>query len=87
MKHQRHFGTTASQEAVKTRTLVADLNRIVQIINDAIDIEEQRAGVFDPLQAEYPMHARELAARRDNLAETIVALEQRLGAPELDLHQ
>jgi hypothetical protein len=79
MKHQRHFGTTASWEAVKTRTLVADLNRIVQIINEAIDVEEKRAGVFDPFQAEYPMHARELAARRDNLKDTVVALEQRFG--------
>ena len=79
MKHQRHFGTTASREAVKTRTLVADLNRIVQIINEAIDVEEKRAGVFDPFQAEYPMHARELTARRDNLTDTIVALEQRFG--------
>lgn len=79
MKHQRHFGTTASGEAVKTRTLVADLNRIVQIINEAIDVEEKQAGVFDPLRAEYPMHARELAARRDNLTNTIVGLEQRFG--------
>ena len=88
MKHQHHFGTAASRESVKTRTLVADLNRIVQIINEAISAEEKQAGVFDPFQSGYPKHARELAARRDNLTETIVALEQRLGAPEMvDQHQ
>ncbi len=81
MKHQRHFGTpAASREAVQTRTLITDLERIVRILNDAIAAEEKRTGVFDRVQAEYPTHARELAARRDNLANTIAALEQRLGA-------
>jgi hypothetical protein len=79
MKHQRHFETTASREAAQTRTLIADLNRIVQILNGDIAAEEERAGVFDPFQAEYPMIARGLATRRDNLADTIAALERRLG--------
>jgi hypothetical protein len=80
MKHQLHFEATTSREAVKTRTLVKDLNRIVEILNDAITAEEERAGAFDPLRAEYPMHAREMAARRDNLTDTITALQQRLAA-------
>jgi hypothetical protein len=78
MKHQRHFETTASREAARTRTLIADLDRIVQILNSEIAAEEEQAGVFDRFQAEY-LHARELAARRDNLTDTIAALEQRLG--------
>jgi len=78
MKHQRHFETGASREAAQTRTLIADLDRIVQILNSDIAAEEGRAGVSDCLQAEYPMHARGLAARRDNLKDTIAALEQRL---------
>ncbi|MGZ5873941.1 MAG: hypothetical protein ACXWKP_17705 [Bradyrhizobium sp.] len=86
MKHQRHFETTASREAAQTRTLIADLYRIIQILNDAITTEEKLAGVFDHFQAGYPTHARELAARRDNLTETIAALELRLGAM-VDLHQ
>jgi len=59
--------------------LIDDLDRIVQILNSAIANEEQRAGIFDPLEAAYPMHARELLARRDNLTDTIAALELRLG--------
>ncbi len=78
MKHQRHF-ETATREAVQTRSLIADLDRIVQILNGAIADEEQRAGIFDPFEAAYPMHARELSARRDNLANTLAALELRLG--------
>jgi septation ring formation regulator EzrA len=80
MSQQRHSETTASREAAKTRALIADLDRIVQILNDAIKAEEKLVGVVDPLQAQYSMHARELAARRDNLADTIAELQQRLGA-------
>ena len=79
MKHQRHFGTAApSREAVQTRSLIADIGRIVQILDTDIAAEEEQARVFDPLQAEYPMLARTMAARRDNLRETIAALERRL---------
>ena len=58
MKHQRQFETTASQQTAQTRALIADLYRIVQILNSAIAAEEKRARVFDRLQAEYPTHAR-----------------------------
>jgi len=77
MKHQRHFET----DAARTRALIADLDRIVQILNEAIVAEEELAGVSDRSQAGYPLHARKMAARRDNLMDTIVALEQRLSAP------
>ena len=77
MKHQfndRDF----SREALQTRTLIADIDRVVQIINSDIAAEEQQAGVFDFRHADYPMLARTLAARRDNLNRTIAALEARL---------
>jgi len=79
MKHQRHFGsTTPAREALQTRILIADINRVVQILNGDITAEEEQARVFDRSQVEYPMLARTLAARRDNLMDTIAALEQRL---------
>ena len=78
MKHQHHFETTASREAAQTKALIADLDRIVQILDDAISAEEELAGVSDHSQADYPMHARQMAARRDNLTDTIAALERRL---------
>jgi hypothetical protein len=58
--------------------LIADIDRVVQIIESDIVAEEEQAGVFNRSQAEYPMPARALAARRDNLRDTITALEQRL---------
>lgn len=79
MKQQRHFeNATASREAVQTRRLIADLDRIVQIIDSDITSQEEQARVFDRSQVEYPMLARTLAARRDNLRHTIAALERRL---------
>lgn len=79
MKHQHHFESAIQpREAAKTRTLIADIDRIVQILDSDIAAEEERARIFDCSQVEYPMLARTLAARRDNLRVTIAALEQRL---------
>ena len=79
MKHQPHFGSaTLFREAAQTRCLIADIDRIVQILDGDIAAEEKQARVFDPSQTGYPTLARTLAARRDNLRETIAALERRL---------
>jgi hypothetical protein len=59
--------------------LIADLDRVVRILNCDIATEEERAGVADRSEAAYPMLARTLARRRDNLKETVAALERRLG--------
>jgi hypothetical protein len=81
MKHQRHFeSATASREALQVGELIADLDCILQILNSDIVAEEERAQVFKRSQPEYPMLARTLAARRDNLTDTIAALERRLAA-------
>jgi hypothetical protein len=79
MKHQRHFeNSTASREAEQTRTLIADLDRIVRILGADIAAEEHRAGIFDRGHPEYPTLARALAARRNNLTDTIAVLELRI---------
>jgi hypothetical protein len=80
MKHQRHFDTreTAQREAVKIRKMIADLDRSVQLLNCDITTEEERARISDRSDAAYPILARMLTARRDNLRETITALERQL---------
>jgi hypothetical protein len=55
-----------------------DLNRTICILNCDIATEEERARVFERSDAMYPILARTLAARRDNLKVTVAALEQRL---------
>jgi hypothetical protein len=80
MKHQRHFESVdAARETAHRKTLIADLDRIVEIINVDIVAEEEQAGVSDRSRPEYPMLARALLARRDNHLDTIAALKQRLG--------
>ena len=79
MKHQRHFErATTAREALQIGELIADLDRIVRILNSDIAAEEEQAQIFERSNPEYPMLARMLAARRDNLAATIAALERRL---------
>ena len=77
MKHQGHLKRTEQlREATQARTLIADLSRIVEILNVDIASEEQAAGTAVLARSEYPAYARALRARRDNLLDTISALQQ-----------
>jgi hypothetical protein len=58
--------------------ILADLVRTVQLIECEIVVQEERASVSDRSDVKYPMLARTLIERRDNLKMTIDALEQRL---------
>jgi hypothetical protein len=78
MKHGRIGDENAMREAPQIRTLISDLDRIVQILNCDIATEEERVRVFDRSDVTYPLFAITLAARRDNLSGTLVVFEQRL---------
>jgi len=79
MKQQRHFGSaTPARDALQTKELIADINRVVQILDSDIAAEEEQISIFDRSRVDYPILARTLVARRDNLLGTIAALEQRL---------
>ena len=71
--------THPSVRALQTRALIADIRRLVDILNVDIAQEESQIGVSDPTLPEYPMVARALVARRDNLESTLASLEDRLG--------
>jgi hypothetical protein len=79
MKHQRHFGSeNPLSEVARIRALIGDLDRIVRILDSDIATEEELARVSHRFDAAYPILARTLTARRDNLNDTIAALERRL---------
>jgi hypothetical protein len=83
MKHARHFENvtrTSALEAECIGTMIADLRRVVQVLDCDVQTEEERSRIFDRSNAHYPMLARTLAARRDNFKATIAALEARLSA-------
>jgi hypothetical protein len=80
MNRQARFETThesAAREVAVIRKVLADLVRNVQLIETDIAAEEARAGVSDRSDVKYPILARTLTDRRDNLRMTIAALEQR----------
>ena len=82
MKHPYHSGISndLAKEAAKVRALVNELGRRVRILESDIAREEELAGASDPLNAAYPVLARTLTGHRDNLRQTIAALEKRLSA-------
>ena len=91
MRHRRHFDTNefAGRNAVQVRKtvskMISDLDQIVQLLDCDITTEEQRAGCDRLPASAYPMLARLLGTRRDNLMDTIAALEQRLAALDGEL--
>jgi hypothetical protein len=79
-----HRSETAQEAALKhaavIQGMIGDLERSVQILNVDICTEEERVRVFDRSEPTYPILARTLRARRDNLNVTIAFLAQRLHA-------
>ena len=72
---------TAAVNRLRIATLIADLSRSVDILTADIDHEEVRAGVRDLTDPAYPVLARSLRVRRDNIGTTIALLEN-LRAPK-----
>lgn len=81
MEMQRYFGTkkeATQREAAQIGRMIVDLDRTLQILVCDIATEEQRAHVFVPSDVGYPVLARVMAVRRDNLKMTLAALQERL---------
>ena len=68
---------------VKLRALVADLQLRAQVLEVDIHEEEERMAIFDVASVVYPILARNLRVRRDNLLATIRVLESHLAETEM----
>lgn len=68
-------GTTGS---MRLQALIADLQWKNQLIGSDIAEEEQRTGVFNANNVAYPLIAKGLRERRDNLIATIATLQAQL---------
>ena len=66
---------TAAVNGLQIATLIGDLSRKMTILTADIEHEEARAGVRDVADPAYPVLARSLRARRDNIIVTIASLE------------
>jgi hypothetical protein len=69
---------TAATNRLQIATLISDLTRKMDILTADINHEEKRAGVRDLSDPAYPVLARTLMARRDNLGATIGSLQVRV---------
>jgi phage shock protein A len=66
---------TPCKDVARIETLIANLERRVEILKVDIKTEEAHAKVKDSFDPCYPIFARQLLARRDNLATTITTLQ------------
>jgi hypothetical protein len=66
---------TAAANRFQIATLIESLLRSVEILTVDIEHEETRAGVLDRSDPAYPVLARSLRSRRDNIRATIASLE------------
>jgi flagellar FliJ protein len=81
MKHYPRFdiaSEAALREAPKIRAMIVDIERTIRVLDCDIATEEERTRVSNRCDAAYPILARMLAARRDNLKATAADLERRL---------
>jgi hypothetical protein len=79
MNNLSHFQTLTNRRGQiqeRTEGLVFDLKRLLQALEANIFSEEERTRVFDLTSSNYSVAARQLRARRDNLAATISKLEE-----------
>jgi hypothetical protein len=68
----------AVREIANLQAAITDLERVVLALQLNIDAELESAGVRDPSHFGYPIVARTLALRRDNLKVTVAVLSTRL---------
>jgi hypothetical protein len=83
MTKQLPFGAVpkpAAHDVVQIETLIKRLARTAEIMDAEIGHEEQLSSVRDPGDPTYPMIARTLTARRDNLRASIVSLRKLIPA-------
>jgi len=79
METRRHF-ENAQREAMQIGTMLSDLDRTTRLLECDIALQEANARVKNPAYFDYPIAARTMAARRDNLKMTVTVLERRLSA-------
>jgi hypothetical protein len=72
------------REEATLRKMISDLDRTIAVIRADIDTEESRHQHRDLTDAKYPLLARHLRARHDNLETTVRSLA--LWLEELESH-
>lgn len=80
MTNDSRFKTlkTGRRETERLSTLLTELQRAIRLLEESIASEEERARSRGRSHYRYPLMARLMAKRRDNLRGAIATLERRL---------
>lgn len=78
MHHRFETARASTGQESTIRKMLSDLVLACQQIEADIATEEARAGIHDRSDARYPILARSLHERHDNLKGTIAMLEERV---------
>lgn len=73
-----HVLDVARQKRQGTEAMLRDLRNAVGLLDHSIEAELESSRIRDPSHFAFPMTARTLLARRDNLKATIAALADQL---------
>jgi hypothetical protein len=73
-RHETLRGT-AGVNGLQIATLIGNLSRSVEMLTVDIEHEETQAGVRDLADPAYPVLARSLRVRRENIGATVATLE------------
>lgn len=80
-RQQREIAVN-TRTAIQIRTMIAGLEREVRNLDDSIASELALSGVREPSHFAYPISAKMMQARRENLKTTVAALSERLASIE-----
>jgi predicted nuclease of restriction endonuclease-like RecB superfamily len=78
LRHSEIALETAAKQARVVQGMINDLERSIEILGVDIRAEELRVRVFDAADLLYPILARTLRDRSENLKTTVAALRERL---------
>lgn len=67
-------------QALTIQAMIAEVDHSIMALDRSIEIEQELSGVYDRSHYAYPMTARAMEKRRDNLKMTRDALAERLSS-------
>jgi hypothetical protein len=74
MSNASHLRTQTRSRAQNAQTMICDLQKVAQMLDVAIRDQQDNGWIRDPSRSVFPLAARSLVARRDNLKATIATL-------------
>ena len=73
------------REAAQLRVMIASIKEAIAVIEVSLAADLEGSRIKDPLHHAFPLSAKTMIARRDNLSTTVAALADRLAKIEVNL--